>query len=96
MFGAVPGVRWRYVATDLPGMNLNFSAGDAAPAPTRGRSLDHIGFEIAGLEAFCRELVERGVEFDQAYRRQSADLALAVLSDPWGTTIELSEGLRRF
>lgn len=92
-FGAVPGMRWRYLAADLPGMNLNFSAATGPQSPTRGRSPDHIGFEIAGLEDFCRELVSDGVVFDQPYRRVSPELAVAILTDPWGTTIELSEGL---
>lgn len=92
-FGAVPGMRWRYLAADLPGMNLNFSAATGPQSPTRGRSLGHIGFEIAGLEEFCRELEAAGVVFDQPYRRVSAALAVATLTDPWGTTIELSEGI---
>jgi extradiol dioxygenase family protein len=92
-FGAVPGVRWRYLAADLPGMNLNFSAATEPRVSTRGRSLDHIGFEIAGLEAFCRELASKGIVFDQPYRRISAELGNAFLTDPWGTTLELSEGL---
>lgn len=92
-FGAVPGTRWRYVAADLPGMNLNFSAPTGPLPPARGRSLDHIGFEIAGLEEFCRELEADGVAFDQPYRRVSSTLAVATLTDPWGTTIELSEGI---
>ena len=90
-FGAVPGVRWRYLAADLPGMNLNFSAATGPQVPTRGRSLDHIGFEIVGLEAFCRELASAGVVFDRPYRRISPALGVATLTDPWGTTIELSE-----
>jgi hypothetical protein len=89
-------MRWRYLAADLPGMNLNFSVPTvpAGPsAPTRGRSLDHIGFEIVGLEDFCRELESDGVVFDRPYRRVSGTLAVATLTDPWGTTIELSEGI---
>jgi catechol 2,3-dioxygenase-like lactoylglutathione lyase family enzyme len=92
-FGAVPGMRWRYLAADLPGMNLNFSAATGPQAATRGRSLDHIGFEIAGLEEFCRELASDGVVFVQPYRPISPALAVATLTDPWGTTIELTEGL---
>jgi catechol 2,3-dioxygenase-like lactoylglutathione lyase family enzyme len=92
-FGAVSGVRWRYLAADLPGMNLNFSATDPARVRTSGQSLDHIGFEIADLERFCRDLEAAGIELEQPYRRLSTDLATAVLTDPWGTTIELSEGL---
>ncbi len=93
LFGAVPGMRWRYQAADLPGMNLNFSATDAPREATRGHSLDHIGFEIAGLEAFCRGLEAQGVGFDQPFRRVGEELAVAVLTDPWGTRIELTEGL---
>lgn len=92
-FGAVPGIRWRYEAADLPGMNLNFSATDEARAPTTGRSLDHIGFEIDNLEAFCRRLEALGVEFRQPFSRIGPTFALAVLTDPWGTTVELTEGL---
>jgi catechol 2,3-dioxygenase-like lactoylglutathione lyase family enzyme len=93
-FGAVPGMRWRYDAADLPGFNFNFSAADPARAPTGGRTLDHIGFEIDDLEAFSRALEARGVELDQPYRRVSPAFAFAVLTDPWGTTIELTQGLR--
>jgi catechol 2,3-dioxygenase-like lactoylglutathione lyase family enzyme len=92
-FGAVAGMRWRYPAADLPGINLNFSAGDAA-APTRGRRLDHIGFEVDDLEAFCATLEARGIELDRPYTKLESGLGLAFLTDPWGTYIELTEGLR--
>lgn len=93
-FGATPGERWRYLAADLPGMNLNFSASpNGRQAPTRGRMLDHIGFEVANLEAFCRALEAEGIEFDRPYTRLPSGLGLAFLTDPWGTYIELTEGL---
>lgn len=93
-FGGVAGKRWRYDATDLPGINLNFSAAPAAVAPTRGRMLDHIGFEVNDLEAFCRRLEAQGIVFDRPYSRLESGLGLAFLTDPWGTYIELTEGLR--
>lgn len=92
-FGATPGQRWRYAAADLPGMNLNFSGADAAQAPTRGRMLDHIGFEVRDLEAFCHTLEAEGIVFDSPYRRLPTGFAFAYLTDPWGTRIELTEGL---
>ncbi len=92
-FGAIPGKRWRYDAADLPGFNLNFSATEQALAPTIGRQLDHIGFEIRDLEAFCRNLEARGIEFTLPYRRLASGLGLAYMDDPWGTHIELTEGL---
>jgi catechol 2,3-dioxygenase-like lactoylglutathione lyase family enzyme len=96
-FGGVKGQRWRYPAVDLPGINLNFSETPAPRAPTLGRRLDHIGFEIENLEAFCKKLEADGLVFDLPYRKQSTSssaFGVAFLTDPWGTTIELTEGLR--
>jgi uncharacterized glyoxalase superfamily protein PhnB len=56
--------------------------------------LDHIGFEVDHLEAFCRTLVADGVKFDVPYKKDPTGLATASLTDPWGTSIELTEGLR--
>jgi catechol 2,3-dioxygenase-like lactoylglutathione lyase family enzyme len=96
MFGGTPGKRSQYEAVDLPGMNLNISGPPRGSAPTRGRMLDHIGLEISGLEAFCVRLAAMGVRFDEPYSRNAAGIATAVFTDPWGTTIELTEGLRAF
>jgi catechol 2,3-dioxygenase-like lactoylglutathione lyase family enzyme len=93
-FGGVRGKRWRYEAVDLPGINLNISAVPAAQQPTRGRRLDHIGFEVANLEAFCKKLEAEGILFDRPYSKLPSGFGLAFLTDPWGTYIELTEGLR--
>jgi catechol 2,3-dioxygenase-like lactoylglutathione lyase family enzyme len=95
MFGGVPGKRSNYQAVDLPGINLNFSGQAAAQAPTSGRMLDHIGFEIKGLEAFCRQLEMRGLKLEVPYAKGPDGVARASLTDPWGTSIELTEGLNR-
>jgi catechol 2,3-dioxygenase-like lactoylglutathione lyase family enzyme len=93
-FGGVKGKRWRYEAVDLPGININISGVAEAQAPTRGRMLDHIGFEVTNLEAFCKELEEKGIVFDRPYGKLPSGFGLAFLTDPWGTYIELTEGLR--
>jgi len=93
-FGGVRGKRWRYDAVDLPGININISGVDAKLAPTRGRMLDHIGFEVTNLEAFCRELEAKGIKLDRPYGKLPSGFGLAFLTDPWGTYIELTEGLR--
>jgi catechol 2,3-dioxygenase-like lactoylglutathione lyase family enzyme len=93
-FGGVRGLRWRYEAVDLPGININISGVDTSQAPTRGRMLDHIGFEVTNLEAFCKELEAAGIKFDRPYGKLPSGFGLAFLTDPWGTYIELTEGLR--
>jgi catechol 2,3-dioxygenase-like lactoylglutathione lyase family enzyme len=96
MFGGTPGKRSQYDAVDLPGMNLNISAPPRGSAPTKGRMLDHIGLEITGLEAFCAKLASMGVKFDVPYAKNAAGFASATFTDPWGVSIELTEGLRNY
>ena len=95
MFGGVAGKRAQYDAVDLPGINLNFGGGRTT-SPTKGRRLDHIGFEVRNLEAFCRRLESMGVKLDSPYQRNADGIATASLTDPWGTSIELTEGLTAF
>ena len=56
--------------------------------------LDRIGFEVENLEAFRKELEAKGIKFDRPYRILASGSGLAFLTDPWGTYIELTEGLR--
>lgn len=80
--------------TNVPGMNLSFGDASEERLPTRGRAIDHIGFEIVGLEEFCRSLEQKGITFDVPYREIPAlGLKIAFLTDPSGVTIELTEGL---
>ena len=88
--GANPPV---YIA-QLPGLVMYFRKADAAPAGTRGRGLDHIGFEVKNLEEFCKRLEAAGQKFDRPYGRlPNSTTAIAFLTDPWGTYIELTENL---
>ena len=100
LFGAIPGKRHKtveppYEAADLPGVNLNVAEAHGKLEPTKGRRLDHIGFEIKNLEAFCKKLEASGVKLDRPYAKQPSGNATAYLTDPWGTYIELTEGLNR-
>jgi catechol 2,3-dioxygenase-like lactoylglutathione lyase family enzyme len=94
MFGGTPGKRSQYDAVDLPGVNLNISVGPRPTVPTRGRMLDHVGFEVAGLEAFCRRLASSGITFDTPYAKGADGGGRAVGTGPGGTTVELTEGGR--
>ena len=93
-FGAVPGMRGKFVAADLPGVNLSFSQSETPVVPTKGRALDHIGFEVKNLPEFCHALEAKGIKFDVPYRAvPQLGISIAFLTDPWGTYIELTEGL---
>jgi catechol 2,3-dioxygenase-like lactoylglutathione lyase family enzyme len=102
-FAAVPGQRPcvaciskpRMIETaDLPGVNLSVAQGDRTLAPTKGRSLDHIGFEVKNLEEFTRKLEAQGIKLDVPVRQiPNSKTKIAFLTDPWGTYIELTEGL---
>jgi catechol 2,3-dioxygenase-like lactoylglutathione lyase family enzyme len=96
-FEAVPGMRGRFKAADVPGVNLSWNPADAPPAATRGRAMDHIGFEVTDIKAFCEKLVADGVKLDGDVREvPNLGLTIAFLTDPWGTRFELTLGLSRF
>jgi catechol 2,3-dioxygenase-like lactoylglutathione lyase family enzyme len=95
-FGAKPGKRGQFEAADLPGVNLTFAKSDTPTVGTKGRALDHIGFEIKDLKAFCKKAEAAGIKLDMPYTpRPDLGIALAFITDPWGTYIELNEGLNK-
>jgi catechol 2,3-dioxygenase-like lactoylglutathione lyase family enzyme len=97
-----PGKTDFFIGADLPkvGYSLNFFRweGDQslAPVPTAGRVVDHVGFEVKNLEAFCKALEAKGIKLARPYTKKTAamnGIATAMLVDPWGVSIELTEGL---
>ena len=93
-FGAAPGKRGQFDAADLPGVNLTFAKAETPTVATKGRSLDHLGFEVKNLEAFCHKLETAGIKLDRPYTRiPNSTTAIAFLTDPWGSYIELTENL---
>jgi len=83
--------------TNVPGMNLSFGNADSERLPTRGRAIDHIGFELVDLKSFCKQLEAKGIKFDVPYREiPSLGLKVAFFTDPSGVYIELTEGLVDF
>jgi catechol 2,3-dioxygenase-like lactoylglutathione lyase family enzyme len=89
-----------FIGADLPGVGymLNFFSWlpDEELVGTAGRAVDHIGFEVRNLEEFCEKLEAKGIELTVPYRRlpELNNIGIAVITDPWGTSIELTEGLR--
>ena len=92
-FGGRPGKRGRWEEAWFPGVRISIGPSEDKPVGSKGRAVDHIGFEIDGLEAFCKKLEAQGVQFDVPYRHVDAiNTSIAFLTDPWGTYIELTEG----
>jgi hypothetical protein len=100
VFGGLPGKRQR---VSRPGLtdcdyfhrfNLSFSAGQGKLAPSRGRELDHIGFDVRDLDTFEKHLAAQGLKFDAPPRQvPNSKTRVAFLTDPWGTYIEVTERL---
>ena len=93
-FGAAMPTATNANAAGVPGIAFSFRKTETPQAATRGRSLDHIGFEVKDLEAFCKKLAADGVTFESPFRDvPRIGLKIAFLIDPAGTRIELTEGL---
>jgi hypothetical protein len=45
--------------------------------------LDHIGFEVSDLKAFCKRLGKIGVKLDVSYEKNTSGFASAFLTDLW-------------
>jgi hypothetical protein len=81
-------------AGDMPGVNLSFGGSNTVTQPTKGHSIDHIGFDVTNLEAFVASLEAKGIKMDAPVRQvPNSNLKVAFLTDPYGTYIELTEGL---
>jgi len=86
-----------YAGAELPGVGYSLNFFSWLPEEdlvgTAGRAVDHVGFEVRDLEAFCAELKSKGIELVEPYRVANG-IGMARIVDPWGTQIELTEGLR--
>jgi catechol 2,3-dioxygenase-like lactoylglutathione lyase family enzyme len=80
---------------DVPGVSLAMSQSDAKLEPTLGRSLDHIGFEVKNLPEFLKRMEAEGVSITQGLTasRFVSTMRVAFITDPWGTRMEITEGL---
>jgi catechol 2,3-dioxygenase-like lactoylglutathione lyase family enzyme len=83
-----------FLGASLPGVRLNFSPSTTAPAATAGRAYDHLGFEVKNLAEFLARLETQGIKPTSPLRHNDVlNINLAFITDPWGTNIELTEGL---
>ncbi len=95
-FGDVAGKRGRWDVANVPGTELTIGKVDALQAPSDGRAVDHIGFEVINIDAFVAKLRAAGLKTDADVRNSAnaSGLRIVYVTDPWGTKIEITEGLR--
>jgi catechol 2,3-dioxygenase-like lactoylglutathione lyase family enzyme len=95
IFGAKPGKRNNFDTGDIPGANLTYGRAQEKLPGTKGRSIESVGFEIKNLKQFCKRLETAGIKLDEQYHKvPHTSMFAASMTDPWGTLIELTEGLR--
>ena len=93
-FGAAVGSRRNLPAAMFNGNEVDFLPAKMPTAATKGRAIDHIGFEVKNLAEFVKKLQAGGVTFDGEFRDvPQIGLKIAFILDPVGTRIELTEGL---
>ena len=89
-FGGKTGTRANQPVVDIPGGQLRFAKADAPQERTRGRVLDHIGFDLKDHAAFVRKIEAEGIKLDEPVRKnQATGTTITYITDPWGTRIEL-------
>ena len=88
-FGGKPGTRNNAPVVDIPGVQIRFANADTKQTPTRGRVLDHIGFDVKDHEAFVKKIVAEGIKLDEPVRKAANGSTLTYITDPWGTRIEI-------
>ncbi len=91
-FGAKPIKRGGETVADIPGENILFTQAKGPVAPTKGRAFDRIGLEVKNVDETC--MAVGGSKVNRA-DKSKMDLAVCTLTDPWGTFIEISQGLGR-
>jgi extradiol dioxygenase family protein len=88
-FGGKAGTRNNAPVVDLPGVQLRFAKADTKQAATRGRVLDHIGFDVKDHAAFVKKIEAEGIKLDEPPRTNAAGTTITYITDPWGTRIEI-------
>jgi len=89
--------RGPHPSADIPGMNLTFANSNVRELGSKDGIIDHIGFEVRDLQAFCKKLKDQGVPVDIG-PSGGGELGLphAFVTDPKGVLIELTEGLAKY
>src|SRR6476646_10131591 len=91
-FGGKAGTRNNAPVVDIPGVQIRFAKADTKQAPTRGRVLDHIGFDVRDHQAVVKKIEAEGITLDEPVRKSpTTGNTVTYITDPWGTRVEIIE-----
>src|SRR5437667_10363219 len=91
-WGGKAGMRNNQPVVDIPGAQIRFAKADTKQAPTKGRVLDHFGFDVKDHPAFVRKIESEGIKLDEPPRKNEATgVIITYIPDPWGARIEIGQ-----
>lgn len=93
--GGVSGKKGKLLTQTWGPGTLEFEKVSAAKAATKGRTFDHIGFELKDLESFYKGIEnDKTVVIDQKFTIMAPldNFKMSYIVDPSGTRIELTQG----
>jgi len=77
------------------GRAVDIKDGYEHPTSARSGLRGSLGFEVKNIDAFVATLQTAGIKTDGTVRNSAnaSGLRIVYITDPWGTEIELTEGL---
>jgi hypothetical protein len=79
---------------NIPGARLTFSEPTSPVVGTQGRAFGTMGLEVKDLQTTYDKLKDSGAQIaGNINTAKGFPLAVFVITDPWGTRIEISQGL---
>ena len=90
-FGGKAGAR----GATMPRSSISPACSSASTRPTRrrratrGRVLDHIGFDVKDHPTFVKRLEAENIKLDEPPRTGGSGNTITYITDPWGTRIEI-------
>jgi hypothetical protein len=95
VLGAVPGKRAQWEAGDLPGANLTYAPANGAVAPTKGRAIASVQFEVDNVHRVGDILRTLGIQCREMSMSTGMHFATyGDFVDPWGTSVTLIQATK--
>ena len=95
VLGAVPGKRAQWEAGDLPGANLTYAPSTGPVAPTEGRAIGGIQFEVDNVHRVGDILGTLGIQYrEMLINVGKSSAAQGSFVDPWGTSVTLIQATK--